>query len=168
MRLLTVVDYDRQWPDVFEAEHALLLTTLGDVARCIHHIGSTSVTGLAAKPVIDMLIEVSTLAELDRLNAAMESNGYRARGENGIRNRRYFTKGSPQRSHQIHAFPIGDAEIIRHLAFRDYLRENKEIAAHYADIKRAALKACGNDAQRYSALKAGFIQHHLQLALSRS
>ncbi|AYP25206.1 hypothetical protein D1629_20190 (plasmid) [Pantoea agglomerans] len=79
--------------------------------------------------------------------------------------RRYFIKGGERRSHQVHAFAAGDEQIIRHLAFRDYLRENRDIAATYAEIKREAASLCNNDAQRYSALKANFIAHHLQLAL---
>ncbi len=104
MRILTVVDYDEMWPTLFENERTLLQMTLGKVISRIHHIGSTSVPGLSAKPVIDILIEVANLEELDSLNQAMEGVGYTVRGENGILNRRYFTKGGNQRSHHIHAF----------------------------------------------------------------
>ncbi|GKK04001.1 hypothetical protein NUBL21985_46300 [Klebsiella pneumoniae] len=116
MRILTVVDYDEMWPALFENERTLLQMTLGKVISRIHHIGSTSVPGLSAKPVIDILIEVANLEELDSLNQAMEGIGYTVRGENGILNRRYFTKGGNQRSHHIHAFATGDAQIIKHLA----------------------------------------------------
>ena len=116
MRILTVVDYDEMWPTLFENERTLLQMTLGKVISRIHHIGSTSVPGLSAKPVIDILIEVANLEELDSLNQAMEGIGYTVRGENGILNRRYFTKGGNQRSHHIHAFATGDAQIIKHLA----------------------------------------------------
>ncbi|MBO8125181.1 GrpB family protein, partial [Escherichia coli] len=101
MRILTVVDYDDMWPTLFENERSLLQVTLGHVISQIHHIGSTSVPGLSAKPVIDILIEVTNLDELDSLNQAMERAGYTVRGENGISNRRYFTKGENQRSHHI-------------------------------------------------------------------
>lgn len=100
MRILTVVDYDEMWPTLFENERTLLQMTLGKVISRIHHIGSTSVPGLSAKPVIDILIEVANLEELDSLNQAMEGVGYTVRGENGILNRRYFTKGGNQRSIQ--------------------------------------------------------------------
>ncbi len=89
MRILTVVDYDEMWPTLFENERTLLQMTLGKVISRIHHIGSTSVPGLSAKPVIDILIEVANLEELDSLNQAMEGVGYTVRGENGILNRRY-------------------------------------------------------------------------------
>ena len=165
MRMLTVVDYDENWPALFESECSLLQMMPGKVISNIHHIGSTSVPGLAAKPVIDILIEVTSLDELDSLNNALEHIGYTVRGENGISNRRYFTKGGNQRSHHLHAFAIGDAQIIKHLAFRDYLIKNKEVAAQYASIKKAALLLCENDSHRYSTFKADFIQKHLRLAL---
>lgn len=165
MRNVTIVAYDEQWPDLFKAESSLLQITLGRVISRVHHIGSTSVPGLAAKPVIDILLEVIDLNELDSLNAALERAGYTARGENGIPNRRYFTKGGDQRSHQVHAFAIGDTQIIKHLAFRDYLIKNKKTAELYTEIKHAAALASKNDIHRYSALKADFIQHHLRLAL---
>ncbi|HDU9762239.1 TPA: GrpB family protein, partial [Klebsiella pneumoniae] len=145
MRILTVVDYDEMWPALFENERTLLQMTLGKVISRIHHIGSTSVPGLSAKPVIDILIEVANLEELDSLNQAMEGVGYTVRGENGILNRRYFTKGGSQRSHHIHAFTTGDAQIIKHLAFRDYLIKHNDVAIQYALMKKNAMLLCEND-----------------------
>ncbi|NTX79643.1 GrpB family protein [Serratia proteamaculans] len=165
MRNVTIVAYDEQWPVLFEAESSLLQVTLGKVISRIHHIGSTSVPGLAAKPVIDILLEVTGLNELDSLNAEMECAEYTVRGENGISNRRYFTKGGDQRSHQVHAFAVGDMQIVKHLAFRDYLIKSKNAAGQYAKIKYAAALASKNDTYRYSALKADFIENHLRLAL---
>lgn len=127
------------------------------MASAIHHIGSTSIPGLAAKPIIDILLEVNGLSELDNANTAMERTGYSARGENGIPGRRYFTKGGAQRSHQVHAFTRGDMQIVKHLAFRDYLLKHQQVAEEYAEIKRAAALASQNDVHRYSALKADFI-----------
>ncbi|MGR1137854.1 extracellular solute-binding protein [Klebsiella pneumoniae] len=150
---------------IFENERTLLQMTLGKVISRIHHIGSTSVPGLSAKPVIDILIEVANLEELDRLNQAMEGVGYTVRGENGILNRRYFTKGGNQRSHHIHAFATGDAQIIKHLAFRDYLIKHNDVAIQYALMKKSAMLLCENDSHRYSIYKADFIQKHLRMAL---
>lgn len=165
MRILTVVDYDEMWPTLFENERTLLQMTLGKVISRIHHIGSTSVPGLSAKPVIDILIEVANIEGLDSLNQAMEGVGYTVRGENGILNRRYFTKGGNQRSHHIHAFTTGDAQIIKHLAFRDYLIKHNDVAIQYALMKKSAMLLCENDSHRYSIYKADFIQKHLRMAL---
>ncbi|WP_336756123.1 GrpB family protein [Pantoea sp. USHLN298] len=164
MRSATLVPYDKQWPVMFDAESSRLKALLGKCVKHVYHIGSTSVPGLSAKPVIDILLEVCDINELDKYNAAMLCAGYVARGENGIAGRRYFTKGGDRRSHHVHAFSVGDIQILRHLAFRDYLRKNRDIAANYAEIKCVAASNC-NDAHRYSAFKADFIEHHLQLAL---
>ncbi len=166
MRKIIVVPYDDKWPEMFEAESSLIKKLLGGVAKNVHHIGSTSVHGLSAKPVIDMLLEVSDINELDAYNSSMARAGYVARGENGIPGRRYFIKGGDQRSHQVHAFAVGDSQVLKHLAFRDYLRRNKDIAVQYAEIKHSAALLSRNDVHRYSTLKADFIEHHLQLALA--
>ena len=161
MRTIIVVPYDDKWPEMFEAESLLIKTLLGGVAKGIHYIGSTSVPGLSAKPVIDILLEVSDINELEAYNYAMTRAGYVARGKNGISGRRYFIKGGDYRSHQVHAFAVGNMQVLRHLAFRDYLRKNKDIAGEYAEIKHSAALISKNDAHRYSALKANFIEQHL-------
>ncbi|MCQ4092505.1 GrpB family protein [Erwinia persicina] len=166
MRTVVIVPYDDKWPEMFETESLLIKTLLGAVAVSVHHIGSTSVPGLSAKPIIDILVEVTDINELDAYNLAMVSAGYISRGENGIPGRRYFIKGGGQRSHQVHAFAIGDLQVLRHLIFRDYLRKNRDIAGEYAEIKHSAALLSQNDVHRYSALKADFIAHHLRLALS--
>ncbi|WP_338637706.1 GrpB family protein [Erwinia persicina] len=166
MRTVVIVPYDDKWPEMFETESLQIKTLLGAVAVSVHHIGSTSVPGLSAKPIIDILVEVTDINELDAYNLAMVSAGYISRGENGIPGRRYFIKGGGQRSHQVHAFAIGDLQVLRHLIFRDYLRKNRDIAGEYAEIKHSAALLSQNDVHRYSALKADFIAHHLRLALS--
>lgn len=168
MRTVIVVPYDDKWPEMFEAESLLIKTLLGGVAKDIHHIGSTSVPGLSAKPIIDILLEVSDINELDRYNSAMAHAGYVIRGENGISGRRYLIKGGDQRSHQVHAFASGDIQVLRHLVFRDYLRENTHIAEMYAELKHSAARLSRNNAHRYSAHKANFIAHHLRLAQAES
>ncbi len=80
-------------------------------------------------------------------------------------NRRYFTKGGNQRSHHIHAFTTGDAQIIKHVAFRDYLIKHNDVAIQYALMKKSAMLLCENDSHRYSIYKAYFIQKHLRMAL---
>ena len=165
MRRIIVVEYEEQWHTRYEAERGLLQNTLGKVISQVHHIGSTSIPGLSAKPIIDILLEVYDLDELDKLNFAMERAGYCVRGENGISNRRYFTKGEEHRSHHVHAFGVGNPQIVKHLAFRDYLRKIKKEADEYAEIKHAAALASEDNIPLYSTLKADFIAHHLRLAL---
>lgn len=165
MRQIIITPYETSWPAMFEKERSLIKSLLDGVAKDIHHIGSTSIPGLAAKPIIDMLIEVSDLDKLESYNPVMTRAGYISRGENGIPRRRYFIKGVAKRSYHVHAFVIGDEQVLRHLAFRDYLRRNRDAAKEYAEIKYSAASLGNRDPQRYSDLKAKFIEYHLRLAL---
>ena len=157
-RTIEVVPYDPHWPAMFEQEAAILRAALGPVAKRIHHVGSTAVPGLAAKPIIDILIEVTSLAALDGLNTQMQAIGYESRGELGIPRRRYFAKGRTKRTHQVHAFAVGDAHVVRHLAFRDYLRMNPETAREYAELKISVAKGCNNDLDRYCEGKDAYVK----------
>jgi GrpB-like predicted nucleotidyltransferase (UPF0157 family) len=143
----------------------ILLAGDAAMSKRSHHIGSTAVPGLAAKPVIDILVEVRSLDELDARESAMTALGYEARGENGIPGRRYYQRGGAVRTHHVHAFARGHENVGRHLAFRNYLRTHGEVADEYARLKKAAAAACGGDSEVYSAMKDGFVEKHQQLAL---
>ena len=162
---IIVADYNPNWPLMFQKEAQLLSDTLGDLIVKVHHIGSTSVPGLKAKPIIDIILEVSDLNLLDKQNAEMEELGYEAKGEYGIPRRRYFRKGGDRRTHHIHSFQTGDNNILRHVAFRDYLIAHPEIAAEYAQLKSAIAARCDNDMGRYCDEKDPFIQLHEKRAI---
>ncbi|ADE53308.1 GrpB family protein [Coraliomargarita akajimensis] len=162
---IEVVPYSDEWPEAFKKEkRALLELGIPGITR-IHHIGSTSVEGLAAKPIIDIMIEVESLDVLDRHQARMESLGYEAFGENGISRRRYYQKGGEHRTHQIHAFQNADPHVCRHLAFRDYLRQHPKVCDEYARLKAQVAADCNHDIDRYCAGKNDFIQFHEARAL---
>jgi GrpB-like predicted nucleotidyltransferase (UPF0157 family) len=165
MRKIQVVEYDPSWPALFEAERDVLRRTIGTVAVEIHHIGSTAVPGLCAKPIIDILIEVTDLALLDALNGKMETIGYKPMGEFGIPGRRYFPKGSENRTHQIHAFSRGDFSVTRHIAFRDYLLANSEVAKEYGELKKRVAETCDNDIGRYCDGKDAYVKRVEALAV---
>jgi GrpB-like predicted nucleotidyltransferase (UPF0157 family) len=141
-----VVPYDPRWREAFEAEAKQVAAALGENVVAIHHIGSTAIPGIYAKPAVDFLVEVRDITEVDGRSSAMESLGYEVMGEYGIPGRRYFRKDNREgiRTHHIHAFEAGSAEAERHLAFRDYM------IAHPAD------------AQRYSELKRKLAEEHTQ------
>ncbi len=162
---MTVVDYDPRWSERAEAEIAMLRGVLGDAVVRAHHIGSTAVPGLAAKPVIDLLLEVRAQSPLDALDDAMRSIGYVPRGEFGIPGRRYYPKGGNARTYHVHAFVTGDLHVLEHLAFRDYLRSHPDVAAEYARVKRQAAARCRHDADGYVAFKHGFVSGTVQAAL---
>lgn len=104
MRIIEVVDYNEDWPRLFEIEKQLITSSLPIENIGVHHIGSTAVSGLAAKPIIDILLEVVEIEVLDSYNEVFESIGYECKGEFGISGRRYYQKGESKRSHQVHAF----------------------------------------------------------------
>nr|WP_246722844.1 GrpB family protein [Aliikangiella sp. G2MR2-5] len=165
-RVLEVVDYDDSWRIRFKDECELLKNVFGQNALNIEHIGSTAVSGLAAKPVIDILVEVESLEKLENCHAMLESHGYKIKGENGIEGRRYFQKGGNQRSHHVHAFKQGDEHLVRHRAFRDYLIEHPKVAEEYGDLKKRAAEKCNNDIYHYMELKSDYIQKHERIALA--
>lgn len=164
-RTVEIVRYDDTWASQFIAEKRLLYGALAPCLVDLHHIGSTAVPGLAAKPIVDMLAEVRDLDALDRRSPSLAAAGYRAKGEFGVAGRRYFVKGEALHTHHLHAFRRGDAHVARHLAFRDYLRAHPNIAARYANLKREVAANCGNDIERYCAGKHDFADAHDRAAL---
>jgi GrpB-like predicted nucleotidyltransferase (UPF0157 family) len=149
MRKVEVLPYDNQWPSKYEEEANKLRRIFGGQLVAIHHIGSTSVPGLAAKPIIDILIVIKDISLVDKYNQDMQSIGYEAKGENGISGRRFFQKGGDNRTHHVHIFEVASPEIERHLAFRDYLRSHPDAAKEYGDLKRKLAQRFPYDIESY-------------------
>ena len=167
-RRVRVVPHDPAWTEGFEAEAAALRSALGDEALAVHHIGSTSVPGLQAKPTIDILVEVKEIENLDDLEAEMAESGYEAWGEYGIPGRRFFTRDRGfDRLCNVHAFQTGSPEVERHLAFRDYLIQHPETARAYGDLKRGLAERFPTDMEAYMDGKDAFIRETEREALSR-
>lgn len=164
---IVVVAHDPMWSHKFESEAALLRETLGSAAVAIHHIGSTAVPSIFAKPVIDILVEVASLVVVDERAASLEALGYEAKGEFGIPGRRYFRKDNAAgiREHQIHAFVADSGEVHRHLAFRDYLRSHPAVAEKYSQLKRDLAMRHPYDSEAYMTGKDPFIKATQQVAL---
>jgi GrpB-like predicted nucleotidyltransferase (UPF0157 family) len=151
------------WAAEFAREASAIADALAELPIELHHIGSTSIPGIVAKPVIDLLGVVPLLDALDALDThagRLAALGYEAKGEFGIRGRRYFRKNAPDgtRTHQLHAFAAGSPEIRRHLDFRDYLRAFPAVAAEYAALKQRLAERCGGDMQAYGEGKTEFIR----------
>ena len=168
MRRITVVPYDPRWPDAFAAEAAAVASALSGNLLEIHHIGSTAIPGIHAKPVIDLLAIVSDIALLDRDAAGMAALGYEAMGEFGIAGRRYYRRDNPagQRTHQVHAFQGGSPHVARHLAFRDFMRAHPALAAQYGELKQKLADAFPNDVEAYMDGKDAFIKEMQARALA--
>ena len=142
-RIIEVVDYDPAWVGAFKKEAAVLNAIFGQRIVEVHHIGSTAVPGLDAKPIIDILVILDTTDDINSFDRAMEDVGYRVRGEcldatiPGTPGRFYFTKETNGvRSHHVHVYARGHWEIADKLAFRDYLRAHLSKAAAYGELKR--------------------------------
>ncbi|MBU9724228.1 MULTISPECIES: GrpB family protein [Bacillaceae] len=153
MRKVEVVDYNPEWEALFQSEATRLIEIFGEQLVAIHHIGSTSVPGLAAKPIIDIMPVVKNIDHVDERNEKMVAIGYEPKGENGIAGRRYFQKGGDNRTHHVHIFYEGSEDIVRHLAFRDYVRTSPEIKQEYGDLKKHLAAKYTNDIAAYIAGK---------------
>ncbi len=126
-----VVPYDPSWPRLFRAEAEQLMSDWGPHAVYVHHVGSTSVPGLPAKPIIDLISVMDDIAAADELAERAALRGYEGLGEYGLPGRRYFRRPG----FHVHGYAVGDPAIDRHLAFRDYLRVHPREQTRYGALK---------------------------------
>jgi GrpB-like predicted nucleotidyltransferase (UPF0157 family)/GNAT superfamily N-acetyltransferase len=163
---IEVVSYNPAWPEMFTAEAARLCQALADNCIAVHHIGSTSVTGLDAKPIIDIIAVVKNTADSI---AAFESIGYTFKGEMHIPFRFYFSKTGAIKFH-LHVYEAGNPETELNLTFTNYLRNNPDVCAEYAALKALLLtrkESFQKDPSRFSGYTLGkhdFIRGVLQRA----
>ena len=160
MRKVEVVPHDPKWQEAFAIESRRITAALGRTVATIHHIGSTAIPNIYAKPIIDLLVEVNNIIEVDRQNPSMASLGYEAMGEFGIPDRRYFRKNNREgiRTHHIHVFKVDSAQVGRHLRFRDYIIAHPKEARRYSDLKRKLAKEHPTNIDGYMDGKDRFIQ----------
>jgi GrpB-like predicted nucleotidyltransferase (UPF0157 family) len=160
VRKVQVVPHNSQWQTEFEIESTRIQAALGGNVVAIHHIGSTAILGIYAKPIIDLLVEVKDITAVDGQNSAMELLGYKAMGEFGIPDRRFFRKDNPEgiRTNHVHSFPAGSEQVHRHLAFRDYMIAHPEEAHAYSELKRRLAIEYPTNIDGYMDGKDGFIQ----------
>lgn len=134
-----VVPHDLHWKMAFEDEAKSIERALATTPIKLHHIGSTAIPGILAKPIIDLLGTVSHLSEVDEETHAFENLRYEVMGAYGIEGRRYFRKfdSNGVRTHHLHVFEEGSKQAERHLAFRDFLIAHPKIAKEYSDLKKS-------------------------------
>lgn len=163
---IKVVDYHPHWCSDYQKEEQSIRTILQGEWVNSFHIGSTSVPGLQAKPIIDILLVVKDINKLDSFSSQFQGIGYEVMGEFGIIGRRYFRKGGNHRTHQIHAFQYSNIEEIeRHLAFRDYLREHPEVCIQYGALKSKLAEQYPHDIGGYVEGKGDFVKRVEQDAI---
>ncbi|WP_312117471.1 GrpB family protein [Brevibacillus reuszeri] len=165
MRKMTVTPYNEAWVHQFSQEAKILRGLFGDELLEIHHIGSTAVPGLKAKPIIDMLPVVKDIERIDSYHEAMRQLGYVPRGEFGLEGRRYFPKGGDNRTHHVHIYQTGHPAIDRHLAFRDYLRSHPEVAKAYGTLKEGLALRYPHDPAAYVNGKEAWVLTTEKVAL---
>lgn len=160
---IQVVAYDPDWPRRFEGERARIEVAIGPWVEEIEHVGSTAVPGLAAKPIIDIMVGVGTLEEAPACVAGLRGLGYEyvPEFEETLPDRRYLRKFDldGHRTHQIHLVERSNSEWWnRHLLFRDYLRAHPETAAEYARLKCDLATRFRDDRAGYMDAKSDFVR----------
>ena len=151
-REIVIAEYDPAWPRRFAAERERLAAALGDRALRIEHIGSTSVPGLAAKPIVDILVEVRSLDRVD-----LERAGYVLR----VREEGHRMFRTPELDVHVHVWRTGSPNIASHLAFRDRLRASAEDRAAYEALKRELAAREWPDMNHYADAKGPLIREIL-------
>ncbi len=152
-----IVPYDPMWPAVFSKLGAALRKALGDTALRIDHIGSTSIPGLDAKPIVDIQISVRSFEPLDAFRLPLESLGFVFRANNPELTKRYFREKPGERRTHIHVRRVGSWAEQFALLFRDYVRTHDEEAKHYAELKYRLAEQYGEDRHGYTEAKAPFV-----------
>ena len=159
-RRIVVLPYDRQWELDFLQIKGELQAALGDLALKIEHVGSTSVRGLSAKPIIDIDVVIGDHSRFDAVVTALSGIGYHHKGDLGIAGREAFSYEGKEhlREHHLYVCPQDSPELKRHIAFRDHLRSHPEAAYEYSRIKEEGAARYPCDIERYIEFKAPFIE----------
>jgi GrpB-like predicted nucleotidyltransferase (UPF0157 family) len=165
-----IVDYDPRWPALFDEEAGRLRATLDpSLIMGLEHFGSTAVPNLCAKPIIDILIAVRSLADAQaRFVERLRNLDYVYWAENPNKDRMFFVKGMPpfgsRRSHHVHVTEI-HGEMWQRLAFRDYLRAHPEEAGTYEQLKRRLATEHPADREAYTGAKSAYIESVMRKAI---
>jgi len=156
---VVIVDYDPEWPALFEAERKRIMEALGDPDANMVHMGSTSVPGLGAKPIIDMMMGVGGKEEADRLQKALEGVGYTDVTPEPDDTEWFYCLGYGTRDlyHHLHLVVEGSRHWRRQLAFRDYLRAHPDTAEEYHEVKKRLADHYGENRTGYTDAKTEFI-----------
>lgn len=162
-KFIDIVDYNSEWPGLFEIEKERIINEIKEYIVSIHHIGSTSVEGLGAKSIIDILIEVNVYPPDKQIIFGLERLEYINMGEAGFERRYWFKKGDPRKNH-VHIVQEKSKIIKKAITFRDFLRNNKDKAKEYEALKRKEAKGKVLDNNEYAISKNNFVESILKSA----
>ena len=161
--------HDPRWAELFAAEAQSLRRCLGSTALQVQHIGGTAIPETLTKPIIDIVVEVTSLDALDVRVPVLERIGYEARGEHGVPGRRYFKKRATDAGvgFHVHSFAGGSEYIVRHIQFRNFLLLEPGIAKEYSALKLSLTSPEGVLVDDYVERKSEFVRRVLRLAEER-
>jgi GrpB-like predicted nucleotidyltransferase (UPF0157 family) len=163
--VVRLIEYNPRWPELFVAEAKRIRDHCGASALRLEHIGGTSIPGMWAKPIVDILAGRPHAAAIQDYVSALARAGYEHRGERGVLGREYFRRGEP-RSYHLHLVEEGGPLWRDYLAFRDHLRSHPEAAGHFAILKRQLAARFPRDREAYLAAKSAFVEKVLLQAAS--
>jgi GrpB-like predicted nucleotidyltransferase (UPF0157 family) len=159
-REIRIFDWSPAWPARFHRERERIAAALGSAALRIEHVGSTSVPGLAAEPIVDIAVEVESVDDESAYLPALESAGYALR----VREAGHRMLRTPARDVHVHLWPRGCEELRRQLLLRDHLRRSPEDCERYAAVKRTLARRDWADTNDYAAAKSDCIAAVLERA----
>ncbi|MGI6082986.1 MAG: GrpB family protein [Limnochordia bacterium] len=162
---IVVVEYDPAWPEAFSQEQERICRAMGLPKTDVEHIGSTAVSGLAAKPVIDLMLGLSVYPPDRRLVCALIDLGYECLGEAGVKGRFFLRRRGPQ-DFNLHLVLGGGDHWVKNLVFRDYLRAHPAEGMKYVQTKRQAISSGMNRLLSYSDAKSAIIEELMARALT--
>lgn len=157
---VVVLPYDPKWKTDFESIKREIMDAVGELIVSVEHVGSTSVEGLSAKPVIDIDIVIQDYSVFDDVSRGLSNIGYTYEGDLGIKEREAFKySGKPHcQPHHLYVCPRNSRELFRHITFRDYLRSHPEAVKKYSKIKETAAGLFPDNIDKYMEYKAPCIK----------
>jgi GrpB-like predicted nucleotidyltransferase (UPF0157 family) len=161
-----IVDYDQQWPTLYEKEKTLISRVLQHKIRALEHIGSTAVLKLGGKNIIDIMAGVNTVDEAHQCISSLESIGYKDVTPQPDNAEWYYCLGKGPHSvgYHLHLVKFNSEHWKKHLVFRDFLRKNPQTAQEYFNLKKKLAAKYGIDRIGYTEAKSAFIESVLTAA----
>jgi GrpB-like predicted nucleotidyltransferase (UPF0157 family) len=163
---LVVTDYDADWPRLFDEIAQPVREAMADMGAQVEHVGSTSVPGLAAKPIIDIDVVVASAQDVPAAIERLRSRGYIYQGDKGIPGREAFLWPRGARPHHLYVVVRGSPPHLDHVEFRDFLRGHPDVARKYGALKTELAEQHGDDRLGYGEAKSDFVDGVLRLARS--
>jgi GrpB-like predicted nucleotidyltransferase (UPF0157 family) len=168
MNPIVVVEHDPGWAETFERLRSRIWPAVSDVATAIEHVGSTSVPGLAAKPIVDISVVVPTPADVPVGIARLATLGYVHSGNLGVEGREAFATPGGLPRHHLYLCPRDSLALANHLAVRDHLRAHPDVAREYGDLKQELARRYAGNIDAYTEGKTDAILRILRMAGFRS